>query len=119
MADLTPSRARRFAERIVDPDYRVFLRADVEARFLLRRQLSRLGGYHGGRRVDFSRTRDRYLNRIIRHARERSPGYSERLQHLPKSGISPLSAEWEATPLLTKADIQTGLGELTTMPGEP
>ena len=116
MSFLGPSRARRFAGRIGDPDYRVFLRADAEARLLLRRQLSRLGDYHGGRHADFTRTRDRYLNRIIRHARERSPGYSERLQHLPGNDVSPLSPEWHATPLLTKAEIQTRLDELTTMP---
>lgn len=118
MPNFTLERTRRLAGRIGDQDYRAFLRADAEARIFLRWHLRRLGDFHSGRNIDFTKSRDRYLSRIVRHARDRSVGYSERLQHLPVGDVSSLSTEWKNTPLLTKDQIRAGHAELETMPAD-
>lgn len=110
------SRIARLIHRGRNHDYRSYLFADLEARLLLKGQLAALARYHEGKQQDFSATRDRYLSRIVQHARSRSRSYATRLEALPKGQVSPSSNAWLNVPLLSKADIRREGEELMTMP---
>lgn len=79
-------------------------------------QLGRLSAYHHGRPYDFTNTRDRYLARIVRFARENSEYYAANLPPARRGGLSPRDEAWKSVPLLDKALIREKSDTLMTTP---
>lgn len=104
--------------RRTDRHYLRLLRWDLEARVLLKKQLDQLSRYHGGEAHDFSRSRDRYLSRIVRYATKYSAYYGQVIPGSLSRGVDPASAAWRSVPLLDKKTIRSEGANLTTAPDD-